>query len=1151
MSAAPPSGFSRGLHQHELRTASSSERLADHLEKPSLDDRSYRVIRLPNKLEALLVHDGETDKASAALDVNVGNFSDKSDMPGMAHAVEHLLFMGTEKYPVENAYSQYLTSHSGYSNAYTASTSTNYYFEVAASAGTDTTTHGAADAPSANLADSPLYGALDRFAQFFIAPLFLSSTLDRELKAVDSENKKNLQSDTWRLNQLNKSLSNPKHPYCHFSTGNLETLRDAPKQRGIDVRAEFIQFHEAHYSANRMKLVVLGREPLDVLQQWVEELFAGVRNKDLPQNRWDDEQPLTKRELLMQYFAKPVMDSRELDIYFPFLDEENLFETQPSRYLAHLIGHEGPGSILALIKAKGWANGLGAGSMPVCPGSALFGISIRLTVDGLKHYKEIVKIVFHYISLLKLTPPQEWIVEEMKGMAEVDFRFKQKSPASKFTSRISSVMQKPLPRELLLSGLSLIRRFDADLITQALSYLRADNFRLSIVSQDLSDGLDQKERWYGTEYRNEQIPADFLEEIQRVADGHCRSDLPELYLPGKNEFIPTKLEVEKKEVAEPLKAPRLIRNDEGVRIWWKKDDRFWVPKGNVWITLRNPLVNATPENAVKTKLYCELVNDALVEYSYDAELAGLNYGLSSDSLGLDVDVSGYNDKMPVLLEKVLGSMRDLEVKPDRFKVVKERLLRAYRNWDFQQPYQQVGEFTRWLNNERGWTNEQCLAELPRLTVQDIQEFHPQLLRQVHVEALAHGNLYKEDALRLSRLVETTLKPRPLPPSQWTIERSLILPPASDFTYQRTLKDPANVNHCIEYFLFIGDCADRALRARLLLFAQTTDEPAFDQLRTKEQLGYIVFTGPRMQATTMGYRVLIQSERTTEYLETRIDAFLQGFAKVLADMTPEAFEGHKRSLINKRREKLKNLGQESQRFWSHIGTEYFDFEQVDHDVANLQALSKADLVEFYAHYISPQSTQRAKIAVHMVAQSSPSEIAKNTNPDEQKRSVLLLVGQFLNSQGIEMETEKVEARFADVDMTIDAGTSIVAAMTAYLRDDLKLEDAKVQDVVDAGQKVMGTVLPSLGINMDSITSGSPPSAEGTTNGATLDGSTTSASTTATTSSAMTPKASEGAAPAKQATTLIQDVHAYKAGLKASVGARPVKDLSEFEEAEPKL
>lgn len=79
------------------RTARPAERITDNMERPALDDRSYRVIKLPNQLEALLIHDPETDKASGALDVNVGSFSDSDDMPGLAHAVEHMLFMGTKK----------------------------------------------------------------------------------------------------------------------------------------------------------------------------------------------------------------------------------------------------------------------------------------------------------------------------------------------------------------------------------------------------------------------------------------------------------------------------------------------------------------------------------------------------------------------------------------------------------------------------------------------------------------------------------------------------------------------------------------------------------------------------------------------------------------------------------------------------------------------------------------------------------------------------------------------------------------------------------------------------------------------------------------------------------------------------------------------
>src|SRR5947199_1078947 len=97
----------------------------------------------------------------------------------------------------------------------------------------------------------------------------------------------------------------------------------------------------------------------------------------------------------------------------------------------------------------------------------------------------------------------------------------------------------------------------------------------------------------------------------------------------------------------------------------------------------------------------------------------------------------------------------------------------------------------------------------------------------------------------------------------------------------------------------------------------TDEPAFDQLRTQEQLGYVVWSGPRYSSTTLGYRVIIQSERTANYLESRIDAFLSRFAETLDTMSNEVFEAHKRSIINKKLEKLKNLGSETSRFWSHI------------------------------------------------------------------------------------------------------------------------------------------------------------------------------------------------------------------------------------------
>lgn len=544
----------------------------------------------------------------------------------------------------------------------------------------------------------------------------------------------------------------------------------------------------------------------------------------------------------------------------------------------------------------------------------------------MKHYPEIVKIFFQYVSLLREAPPQEWIFQEQKGMAEVDFKFRQKTPASRFTSRISSVMQMPLPREWLLSGSSRLRTFDSKLIEKALDKIRPDNFRMTIVSRNFPGNWDQKEKWYGTEYRNEKIPETLMTEIKQAAATPREKRLSELHLPHKNNFIPSQLEVEKKEVPQPALSPRVLRNDTQARTWWKKDDTFWVPRANVIVSLKNPIIYASAENTVKARLFTELVRDALEEYSYDAELAGLQYTVTLDYRGLFLEISGYNDKLPVLLEQVVVTMRDIEIKDDRFDIVKERLTRGYNNWQLQSSYQQVGDYITWLNAEREYIVEELAAELPNITADAVRLFSKQMLSQLYIEVYSHGNMYKKDALKVTDMVESTLNTRTLPRSQWPIIRSLVLPAGSNYVYKKTLKDPANVNHCVETWLYVGDRGDRLVRAKTLLFDQMVHEPAFDQLRTKEQLGYIVFTNIRSFSTTCGFRILIQSERTPEYLDGRIEAFLTKFGETLENMSESDFEGHKRSLIVKRLEKLRNLDQESSRHWTQISNEYYDFEQ---------------------------------------------------------------------------------------------------------------------------------------------------------------------------------------------------------------------------------
>jgi len=1090
------------------RSVEGRQRIED-LERPQLDDRAYRIFTLHNQLEVLLIHEAGTDKASAALDVNVGSFSDAPDMPGIAHAVEHLLFMGTAKYPEENAYNKYLTSHGGYSNAFTAATSTNYYFELSYPPPLNTTAttpvSAVAQAPVSK-EDSPLWGGLDRFGQFFISPLFLEDTVDRELKAVDSENKKNLQNDTWRLHQLNKALANPAHPYNHFSTGSYKTLHDDPIARGVTIRDEFIKFHSTHYSANQMKLVVLGRESLDTLEEWVEEIFAKVPNKDLERRRWD--MPVyTEKELLTLTFAKPVLESRSLELQFAYRDEEAFYESHPARYLSHLIGHEGPGSILALIKAKGWANGLGAGGSTLCPGSGLFSVSVKLTEEGLKNYKEVTKLIFQYIGLVREQPPQEWVVEEQMRIADVAFRFKQKSPPSRTVSGLAGTMQKPYARHHLLSGPATIRKFDAARISEAISYLRPDNFNLRIVSQEFPGGWDQKEKWYGTEYKQERIPKEFLAELREAFESKSRP--AELHFPHKNEFIPNRLDVEKKEVEQPSKHPKIIRNDENVRIWWKKDDQFWVPKANVHIYFRTPIINVSARSVLLCIMYRELVDDALVEYSYDADISGLVYDFTNHVNGLSITVSGYNDKLHVLLEKVLLQARDLEVQPDRFKIIHDRLMRSFRNWYYGQPYQQVGTYSRLFKTELAFLNADLQKELEDITAHEVQQFFPQILAQCQLEILAHGNLFKEEALKITDLVERTIKVKKLPASHLPIRRNFILPPGSNFIFEQQLKDPANVNHCIEYSLYAGHRYDTGVRAKLLLLGQMTDEPCFNQLRTIEQLGYVVFSGPTFNDTWSGYRILIQSEKNCRYLEGRIESFLNTFEETLDKMSDTEFDSHKKAIINKRLAKLKNLSSEDDRFWNHIFSDAYDFLQSETDAETIGRLTKQEMIDFYARFISTCSSQRAKLSVHLQAQAK----AKEPSLDEKKTAATAALTAIFAEHKIESDEHKLKGRIADAPST----DAIADAVATYLSEDVQLERELARKVLDQAKAALGVA--------DSGLPAEPKALDETAD-------------------------VQGGVEASQP-VLIQDIHAWKSSMQLSTGVQPVRPLEEFVEVAEKL
>lgn len=283
-----------------------------NIAKPREDTREYLGLKLNNELKVLLISDPETDISAASLSVHIGSLSDPTDLQGLAHYLEHMCFMGSERYPSENEYQKFLSQHGGNSNAYTSDTHTNFYFDVA---------------------PGFIDPALDRFAQFFISPLILESSSSRELEAVNSEFLKNLDNDDWRLQQLSKSLSDPQHDYFKFNIGNLSTLRDIPLEKNINTRDELLKFHDKWYSANIMCLAVLGKESLEELTNLVVPKFAPIKNKNAVLPHWSVHPYSKEKSLTKKIYVVPIKDKRNMDFIFKYPDETVHYKEGPGQYL--------------------------------------------------------------------------------------------------------------------------------------------------------------------------------------------------------------------------------------------------------------------------------------------------------------------------------------------------------------------------------------------------------------------------------------------------------------------------------------------------------------------------------------------------------------------------------------------------------------------------------------------------------------------------------------------------------------------------------------------------------------------------------------------------------------------------------------------------
>lgn len=874
--------------------------------KSPIDHRSYEAIVLENGLKVLIISDPETDMAAASLDVHIGQFSDPWDRQGLAHFLEHMLFMGTEKYPEVDDYRKFIQGHGGRSNAGTSQEHTRYYFSID---------------------QEHLDPALDRFAQFFISPKLDPAYVQRERKAVNSEYSLKIKEDARRSREIRRKTANQAHPFSKFSVGNLETLAD---RENAPVWDDLRRFYDAEYSASRMSLAVIGREDLSALRTMVERKFSQVPSNGKVSNAQNTENPLPylAEQLGVQINIEPMAELRTLELQFPLPPTIPHYRERPGSLLTHLIGDEGEGSLFSYLKQQGWVESLSTGDRG-SDDHMLMSVRIGLTKAGLASYHQVVDSFFEYVRLLSEEQDLSRYFEEKKQIATLNFRFAEPPKAVSAVQSASRLMHY-YPQKHVVDFYSVYGDYNDALVRTYLAGLVPTNMRLMLTAKGLE--TDKVEPLYNAPYAMRPLDTELL---TRWA---TRSTNPAMFLPAQNPYIAKLTELK---VGSITKTPTLLKESQGLQIWHMLDTSFEVPRANVRVSLYSPLVSQSLRNRACNTLYSVLLSDSLTEFSYPLRLAGMSVSVSSSWKGLQLKIGGYDEKQQELLAELSRRVREFTIDPERFSLERARLVRNLRNQKTARPATQAIR-KMWERLDPMYLSPYETADtMEQLSAADVQQFIDQWFTSVSLQMLVHGNHTAADVNRLAKVAEQA----------FLVDATRIDWPGRDVRRipAEELVEDISIDHQDSVFVaaYQGAESTHTAQAQYRLLAELVRTDFFTELRTNQQLGYLVSASYSKLDRVPGIRMVIQSSTAgPKVLQQRIDTFIVNQKEKLTAMTDADFQTIKQGLIAKLEEKDSSLSNRTSRFLSNLSQGYTTFDHKQQLVAELKLLELATMLELY-------------------------------------------------------------------------------------------------------------------------------------------------------------------------------------------------------------
>jgi len=881
------------------------------------DQRSYRAITLDNQLDIILVSDPETEKSAASLSVGVGLLSDPMTQQGMAHYLEHMLFMGTEKYPDTKEYGEFMTNNGGGSNAYTWMDITNYMF---------------------NVKNQAFDEGLDRFSDFFKTPKLYPEYTEKEKKAVNAEWSMRRELDFFGQFKLKRALMG-KHPANRFLIGNLETLSD---KEGSKLHTETVTFYNQFYSSNIMKLALLSNSSLDDMEKLARKHFSSIKNKNIPKPIVTEAMPAFGSKRI--YYV-PNNDVKQIRLDFTIKNNMDKFHLKPNSYVNYLLSSEMPGTPAFLLKESGLISSLSGSSTQNMYGNyGNLQVSISLTEEGLKQREYIVATVMQYIDIIRAKGVDKKYFKEIQTSLDNQFRFLEKTDEFGYVSNLAQNMQ-DYPLGNAINALYHYPEFSRSAIEETLAQLTPDNLLIWYISKN--EKSDKEMHFYAGKYRSEDLSK------EEIASWSAKSKLS-LTLPDVNRMQPENFELFT-EASEEGAKPELALDHEGVQIW-NFPSRYFAhqPKGVMRVMINNPDSQSDPAAEVMLNIWANMYNLQQSALATEAGIAGMNLRLSASN-GLTLAISGFTDKQDMLLDQAFSKLV-VDVTKENFTQAIDRYVRGVKNSEKQFAYTQVISKFRGVIATGSYENDTLIKTAESLTTKDFKDFMKHVLDNNLVRVFTYGNYSKLDISKLADNIDQVLTDdrrvtKYTKTQYWkpTMGKTLV------YRADTPVEDVAIID------LYVHPEPGYKAKAEAGIIRGHYRRSVFNRLRTEEQLAYAVTALNSSIDDYVTFGLLIQTPvKNVQDMQKRFDEFNIEYSKTIAELTQEEFDKLKSSRLTTLNEKPKNLSEEVSPLLSDWTREKMDFDSRQKMIAATEKVTLADVKTFFKQTVGNKNAARLSV-----------------------------------------------------------------------------------------------------------------------------------------------------------------------------------------------